>query len=614
MRLIWVMSWLLGISLASAQTLQKGADPRAKLFKRLTIDYLDYRPARYEREKVFEPQDEQPNKGGLIRLYCTNVSDKPVNLSFWRLNGQDESYWKLSPGLAWSRQLGGLLAPNESGVLELDGTSEDFSAGKKFEFVWIERGGFIPVGMTKSTLQEDAVQISFIGVRPGLSEIVVHVRYTGSEPLELVDVECLGKKSLSVEWRENKLAGPGHAIARIRLESPVRQMEVLYVRVSVQKENDRRWVWGHRRAHADQFMIGTWGIGPDSYADLKSHHISMGMAGGKRDDDFFGRDADRYDFHGMIGGKYHDFESLRSIGDHPRAAVLYLADEPDWTTPPGRILHDDEIARFFNPFKPTLVTLCRNVQFFEFAPIVDIACQDHYSVSAPTSSKWPTMYGTRLEETGVYTRDLKRAAEPKPIWVWSQGLFDWDERPKHPLPTADELAFQLWQNVGNGAKGILWFTFRKNVGDKYPATREEIRRCGRLMRLMGDDLVQADTLSLSAELPDKIEMLPLVSMNRLYLILCNGNYRIHPEAYQWTTADDATLKVSLPAWLSVGSVADLTPDGVKPVAFKKDGSSLEVELGTIRAWRILAVDPKASYPAAAQQRLEEIIKEESREF
>ncbi len=148
-RLTAITLLLLSMNLLCAQTLQKGANPKAKGVKRLRFDYLDYRPARYEREKVFEPQDEQPNKGGIVRLYYTNDSDKPVSLSFWRLNGEDESFWKLSPGLAWSRMLADPLAPGESGVLEFDGTSEDFAAGQKFEFVWIEREASSPLGSSR---------------------------------------------------------------------------------------------------------------------------------------------------------------------------------------------------------------------------------------------------------------------------------------------------------------------------------------------------------------------------------------------------------------------------------------------------------------------------------
>jgi hypothetical protein len=597
------------------QTLQKGADPKAKGVKRVRFDYLDFRPARYERsDKVFEPQDEQPNKGGLVRLYYTNVSDQPTNLSFWRLNGEDESFWKMSPGLAWSRQLGKALAPGQSGVLEINGTSEDFSEGKRFDFLWVERGSFIPVGLTKNTLREDPVQISFIGVRPGLAELIVHVRYTGEKPIALTGAECVGRKGTSVEWKGESLAGPGHAIARIRLAEPLTPMEVFFVRVSVQEEGATREVWGHRRAHADQFAIGTWGIGPESYQQLKQHHISMGMMSGRREDDFFARDADRFDLQAMVGAKYHDVDSLRSIGDHPRAAVLYLADEPDWTTPPSRILHDDEIARHFNPHKPTLVTLCRNVQFFEFAPIVDIPCQDHYSVSAPTSSKWPTLYGTRLEETGIYTRDLRRAAEPKPVWVWSQGLFDWDERPQHPLPTADELAFQLWQNVGQGAKGILWFTFRQNVGDKYPATREEIRRCGRLLRVMGEDLVVSDPVSLRTEGPSPLEVLPLLGPDRLYLILTNGQYKIHPKAYQWTPLPQVQLRVSLPSWIQAGSVTSLSVDGAEPIPFSTESGTVRLELGEIKAWRIVLIDPDGTAADRVRADLARVLADESKTY
>jgi hypothetical protein len=613
-RLTAITLLLLSMNLLCAQTLQKGANPKAKGVKRLRFDYLDYRPARYEREKVFEPQDEQPNKGGIVRLYYTNDSDKPVSLSFWRLNGEDESFWKLSPGLAWSRMLADPLAPGESGVLEFDGTSEDFAAGQKFEFVWIERGSFIPVGLFKTTLQEDTAQISFIGVRPGLAELVVHVRHTGSQPIEFTSAEVLGETTSSVEWKPSKLDGPGHAIARIKLSKPLAPMAVAIVRVGLMSAGHARVVLAHRRAHPDSFMIGTWGIGPDSYTQLKQHHISMGMMSGKREDDFFARDADKFDLHAMVGAKYHDVDALRSIGDHPRAAVLYLADEPDWTTPPSRILHDDEIARHFNPHKPTLVTLCRNVQFFEYAPIVDIPCQDHYSVSAPTSSKWPTLYGTRLEETGIYTRDLKRAAEPKPIWIWSQGLFDWDERPQHPLPTPDELAFQLWQNVGNGAKGILWFTFRQNVGDKYPATREEIRRCGRLLRLIGDDLVCSDPAMVSIDAPPSLQVMPLLGPERLYLVITNSDYKIHPKAYQWKPISPAPLKVTLPSWLAAGSVAQLSPDSIDSVPFRSQGETIEFDLGTVDAWKLIAIDPSKDLSERLEIRRKEIVADESKTF
>ena len=94
------------------------------------------------------------------------------------------------------------------------------------------------------------------------------------------------------------------------------------------------------------------------------------------------------------------------------------------------------------------------------------------------------MFLARLEETGIYTRDLKIASEPKPIWVWSQGLFDWDERPEQSVPTPEELGVQLVQNIGNGTKGILWFTFREGPGQQFPATKKAIQEWGRVIRLL----------------------------------------------------------------------------------------------------------------------------------
>ena len=166
-----------------------------------------------------------------------------------------------------------------------------------------------------------------------------------------------------------------------------------------------------------------------------------------------------------------DVDQVRELSGSPHVACWMIQDEPDWSIPATSVLLADQSVRAIDSTHPTMVTLCRNVKFFEYAPIPDIACMDHYCVTAPSSSAWPHPWGTRLEETAHYTSDLKAAAEPRPIWVWTQGVANWTERPARPVPTVEELSAQLVLNLSRGAKGILWFVYDAALGKRYPDVR-----------------------------------------------------------------------------------------------------------------------------------------------
>ncbi|HEO72659.1 MAG TPA: hypothetical protein ENN80_15485, partial [Candidatus Hydrogenedentes bacterium] len=99
---------------AHAQTRQVGADANARGRDRLRVDYLGYRPARYETEFLFEPDNERPNEGGLIYVYFTNTDEKAVDLSFWRVNKRDQSHWILSGAMAWSRLYAHRIEPGRT--------------------------------------------------------------------------------------------------------------------------------------------------------------------------------------------------------------------------------------------------------------------------------------------------------------------------------------------------------------------------------------------------------------------------------------------------------------------------------------------------------------------
>jgi hypothetical protein len=216
---------------------------------------------------------------------------------------------------------------------------------------------------------------------------------------------------------------------------------------------------------------------------------------------------------------------------------------------------------------------------------------DHYSVGAPTSSVWPYRYGTRLEETGYYTRDLRLAAYPKPIWIWSQGLFNWSERPQQQVPTPEELTYQLLSNLGNGAKGILWFTIKESKGEQYPDTYLAMQQNGRIMELLKDDLLQSEPLQCKVEANSKLLVHPLISKDKLILIVLNTDYSIDPVAYQWKARNEVGVQLEIPAWLKLESGYELLPaKGVKKAGFQQKGQDLRVPIKNLEAYKIFVFD------------------------
>lgn len=581
-------------ALAPAQTAQVGADAKAPILQRLAVEHVAFRPARWDHTNITEAEPDFPNQGGLVSVYFRNTTDKPMNLRFWRLNGQDESYWRLNRQIAWDRVLGDQLAPGAYGVLEINGITPDFAEGKEFRFAYVDNS-WMGAGGIQTTLKEDPAQVSFIRVLPGLQEVEVFVRQRATGTTRYGTVELPGHTVTESTWATEQHDGPGLNIARVKLAAPLASAQTLIVRVALQDAQGDRVLFAHRRAFADYFPIGTWGADEDLRDELHRMHIDTCVMGGSKTDSFWATDAARLGMKAMVHtGVITEVDRVREFTGHPNLAVWMLQDEPDWSIPAQQMLLADATVRRYDSTAPTFITLCRNTKFFEYAPIPDIACQDHYSVTAPSSSKWPKFYGTRLEETGIYTADLKAAAEPKPTWVWSQGLFDWDERPKNPVPTASELGVQLVQNLGYGAKGILWFSYKSGLGEKYPETRAAMTAWGRNMKLLREDLLGAEPFPVPVKTNDKVDALLLTGRDSALLCVTNKNYELDPVAYKFTPHEALPLDVTLPPWLAqAGSVTRIDDKQCAPVPFRAAPGGIQIDGGTLTDAALYLISPRA---------------------
>lgn len=565
-------------ALAPAQTAQVGADANAANLRKLAIDYVGYRPARYETEHVIELDNSNPNEGGFISVYLRNNSDKPIRLRFWRLNGKDESHYRVDLRDVWDRTYHDTLEPGQSTVCEINGLTRDFAAGQPFNFAYVD-SSWMGAGYILTKLTEDPVQIACIRFLPGLQEIEVFFRHMGEGSVEFASIEAVGKASASVAWAAQRIDGTGLTIARLKLAAPVAPSDLVIIRAAIKDSAGEHAVFSHRRAFEDRFPIGTWGMDDDLRDQLHSLYIDTGVQGGKKADSFFATDAARLGMRAMVHtGVITNVDQVRELGDSPHVACWMIQDEPDWSIPATQMLLAEQTVRRYNSTIPTFVTLCRNVKFFEYAQIPDIPCMDHYAVTAPSSSKWPFPWGTRLEETAYYTRDLKAASEPKPIWVWTQGLFDWDQRPKRPVPTVSELSAQLVLNLARGAKGIIWFSYRDKLGEKYPEVREAMRGWGRAMSFLREDLLASEPAPWPIAAPEKVDAALLTGRDAAVLCLTNLDYQIDAEAYPFSEKKDLAITVPLPSWLTPAGALRVDHTGIAPLEAVPGDGGITVKL------------------------------------
>lgn len=566
-----------------AQSAQKGDDTRQRATDTLALEYLHYRPARWEKDQVVEFENEFPNEGGLLHLYLRNTGDKPVQLRYWRANRHDRSYWVLNHLVSWDRLYNSTIAPGQMAVLEINAVSSDFAPGAPLRLNYMDEDGRNLMNF-KGTLEEGPARISNLHVFPDMQTITVHVRSTDpAAALSIAEVTVEGREATTL----STLSMPGAAVARVKLAAPMAPGELLIVRAKVGQGESTTTLFGHRRAYGDVFPVGVWSVNQETAPMLQAMHIDTAVAGGSARDGFYDWGL-RAGLRNMVhSGVPTSVDRVREVKDKPSVLCWMLTDEPDWSTPANIILQTDQHIRDYDTSKPTMVTLCRNIKFMEYASIADIPCQDHYSVTAPSSSKWPKPYGTRLEETGYYTRDLKYASEPKPVWVWSQGIGDWGQRPKRPMPTPNEIAAQLSFNLGRGAKGILWFNHSKSLHEKWPDAVEAMTRWSAVMHAVKADILDSDPWAAPGiAAPEGVDVAPLLGLESALLFLTNTRYEIHPEAYPFEAF--AQVELSIP-WNrpAPAKAVRVEAEGEQPLEAKLENCVLSIPTGPLEAAAVL---------------------------
>lgn len=553
----------------------------------IEVEYISLRPAKWEETALIEEINEKRNLGGLVFIYYKNKSKHPVHLREWYLNDRESGHFRLAGDIAWDRRYSHTLQPGETAVQEISGVSNDFQIGKPANFK-ILNNNWQTTLEHNSIFEPEKFRITSIVFDSTLTSAIVHIKSFIPDPAQILTVSVENRNIEKFTVTSPNIEKNGHVVVNLKFEKSFTPGELCLIKVETEVKGKQEIFYSHRNAYPDFFPNGTWSIDPPQYKDAHLHHLNTMVKGGKSTDSYFAQEFEKEGFKTMTHtGLIPNIDMIRDLKNHPAVVCWYIQDEPDWLHHPQSVFAAHQMTKVYSQEKPTMITLCRNVKFFEYAFIPDIPCQDHYSVTAPTSSKWPYVYGTRLEETGFYTRDLKYASEPKPVWVWTQGVHLWDERPKMPLPTPDELGAQLFFNLGQGAKGNLWFTFQEEAGRLFPQTKKALQNYSRIIRLTENELLASDPLSSQIISPQNLDVAPLISSDQLTVFLTNLDYQIHDSSYIWNPLENFEILIKLPDWFDINSGFEIQPEnGIKELLWTIEDGVLKISVDEIKMGKI----------------------------
>ena len=176
----------------------------------------------------------------------------------------------------------------------------------------------------------------------------------------------------------------------------------------------------------------------------------------------------------------------------------YICDEPDLNKMPVETVREHFHAlRQADPQRPVYLTVWSLKRYAEFVPYCDVFAPNPYPIVKKDAAQ------NNLRWVSIAVRTARRLAGDRPVWAIIQAF--WAEPWWPRSPTAEELRAMVYLALNQGAKGIIYFSYRS--GDR-PITGHEglfamIRKVNgelsALKPLLLKDPLPASALSVSSD-------------------------------------------------------------------------------------------------------------------
>ena len=207
------------------------------------------------------------------------------------------------------------------------------------------------------------------------------------------------------------------------------------------------------------FPIGTYGAPVDRYKMLKDAGYNFVVASADDLDEV--RKAGllaAVPVHGKTPEEYYEF--IKKYKDHPAVMCWMMYDEPGYNKAGLLFIHDIYMAAYkADKVHPSYLVITTPTVYKTFGQCCDVLAVDTYPITKGQIND----VGANIEKA---YKDLKASV---PVWHCGQ-MFQWPEQRR---PTPQEHRFMSYYALMNGAKGMLWYTF-KGYGQDLPVDDPEL--------------------------------------------------------------------------------------------------------------------------------------------
>lgn len=377
--------------------------------------------------------------------------------------------------------------------------------------------------------------------------------------------------------------------------------------------------WGH------ELVYGMWGGSGNPrtvLTDWAKHNINVMMGQWSGDGAHISLEPGGLEFMQSIGMR----QMTNWFGNARKPLFYFLQDEPDAQDysiddlqPIDRlgclgqalVAKSEELRK-----KDNKVAILLNVDntykpenWYTYHQLADIPCIDPYYQGELDScyTKHPGRMAYHHKPTYVYAASAisQSSCAPKPLHVvlCATGYSDPKSGFAGRYPTPEEKEIELCYALAAGAKGFSYWWFTpgnecNGCGGDSPEAKALYKGIGLLgarMRTAGPVTTVSCPANLSVKVSKYLWARTLISgLDTVVLIIVNDDVLCDRMGTVVKPVEKAKASVEMPSWVNTSDAFEITPDGVKDIAWKRDGSNVELDLGTVNISRLIFITSDAA--------------------
>jgi len=372
--------------------------------------------------------------------------------------------------------------------------------------------------------------------------------------------------------------------------------------------------WGHELAYG---MWGGTGDARQVLANWAKHNINVMMGHWSGEGAHFSLKPGGLEYMQSIGMR----QMTNWFGNAKKPLFYFLQDEPDAQDysiddlqPVDRLgclgqalVNKSHYLRAKDSKTAILLNIDNTYKpenWYTYHQLADIPCIDPYYQGELDScyTKHPGRMAYHHKPTYVYAASAisQSSCAPKPLHVvlCATGYSDPKSGFAGRYPTPEEKEIELCYALAAGAKGFSYWWFTpgpecNGCGGDSPEAKALYKGIGLLgarMRTAGP----VTTVSCPADLPVKVSRYlwarTLVSgLETVALVVVNDDVLCDRMGTVVKAVEKAKATVETPSWMTPADVFEVTSDGIREITWKRDGASVEVDLGTVNISRLVFI-------------------------